>query len=146
MTGLSTTNTIIGTDQKPNYFPMKLYQSAVTVSDGGALEYRLSVDAKLDYLVWLHFAEIDSTVRKAGERVFDVFINGKNVGRIDIFKQVGSFAAYTWQYTVKNLSSSVLTVKLEAAVGSPLLCGLENYAMVPNDPSTVPEQGKLVDF
>lgn len=127
----------------PNYFPMKLYQSAVTVDGDGELEYKLNVDAKLDYLVWLHFAEIDSSVKKAGDRVFDVFINGKNVTRIDIYKAVGSFAAYTWHYTVKNLSSSVLSVKLVTAVRAPLISGLENYALVPNDPSTVPEQGML---
>ncbi|KAI4357859.1 hypothetical protein L6164_001782 [Bauhinia variegata] len=137
---ISTTNTISGTDQKPNYFPMKLYQSAVVGGEDGTLDYELNVDAKLDYLVWLHFAEIDSTVKKARERVFDVFINSKNVTRIDIYKQVGSFAALSWHYTVKNLSSSVLSVKLVAAVGAPLLSGLENYALVPNDPSTVPEQ------
>ncbi|KAI9092052.1 hypothetical protein K1719_027987 [Acacia pycnantha] len=137
---ISTRNTISGTDLKPNYFPMKLYQSAVTVDGDTALEYKLNVDAKLDYLVWLHFAEIDSTVKKAGDRVFDVFINDKNVTRIDIYKQVGSFAAYSWHYTVKNLSSSVLSVKLVAAKGAPLISGLENYALVPNDPSTFPEQ------
>ncbi|KAJ7954060.1 Leucine-rich repeat protein kinase family protein [Quillaja saponaria] len=137
---LGTKNTISGTDQKPNYFPMKLYQSAVTIGGGQALEYELPVDAKLDYLVWFHFAEIDSTVKKAGQRVFDVVINGKNLTRIDIYKQVGSFAAFSWHYTVKNLSTSYLTVKLVAAAGAPLLSGLENYALVPNDLSTVSEQ------
>ncbi|XP_054809656.1 receptor-like protein 4 isoform X2 [Prosopis cineraria] len=137
---ISTRNAISGASVKPNYFPMKLYQSAVTVDGDGALEYKLNVDAKLDYLVWLHFAEIDSSVKKAGDRVFDVFVNDKNVTRIDIYKQVGSFAAYGWHYTVKNLSSSVLSVKLVAAKGAPLISGLENYALVPNDPSTVPEQ------
>ncbi|KAI4313967.1 hypothetical protein L6164_026910 [Bauhinia variegata] len=108
--------------------------------EDGTLDYELNVDAKLDYLVWFHFAEIDSTVRQAGERVFDVFINNENVSRIDIYKQVGSFAAFSWHHTVKNLSSSVLRVKLVAAVGAPLLSGLENYALVPKDPSTLPEQ------
>ncbi|KAJ7943204.1 Leucine-rich repeat protein kinase family protein [Quillaja saponaria] len=137
---LFTTNTISGTDQKPNYFPMKLYQSAVTIGGGAALEYELTVDAKLDYLVWLHFAEIDSTVTKAGQRVFDVVINGKNLTRIDIYKQVGNFAAFSWHYTVKNLSINYLNVKLITVAGAPLISGLENYALVPKDLSTVPDQ------
>ncbi|CAN6549399.1 unnamed protein product [Malus baccata var. baccata] len=136
---VSTRNTIANTDQSPNYFPMKLYQSA-TVVDGKALEYELPVDAKLDYLLWFHFAEIDSSVKKAGQRVFDILINGKNVNRIDIFKEVGSFAAYTWHYTVKNLSSSVLNVKLQSVAGAASISGLENYALVPADVATVPEQ------
>ncbi|KAK9276328.1 hypothetical protein L1049_005860 [Liquidambar formosana] len=136
---LSTPKSISNTGQPPNYFPMKLYQQAVTLTRNGPLEYELPVDAKLDYLVWLHFAEIDSSVR-AGQRVFDVFVNDMNVTRVDIYKQVGGFAAYTWHYTVKNLSSSVLSVKLMPVVGKPIISGLENYALVPADLSTVPEQ------
>jgi len=118
---------------------MKVYQSAVTTE--GTLEYELGVDAKMDYAVWLHFAEIDSSVKKAGERVFDVFINGDNVTRLDIYKQVGGFSALTLNYTLKNLSSNVFTLKLVPAVGAPLISGVENYALVPLDPSTLPLQG-----
>ncbi|RYR56501.1 hypothetical protein Ahy_A05g022199 isoform B [Arachis hypogaea] len=139
---VSTKYGIKGTDQKPNYFPEKLYQTAVTTAEeeGGVIEYELSVDAKLDYLLWLHFAEIEGKVRKAGERVFDVWVNDENLTRIDIYRSVGGFAAYTWHHTVKNLSSSVLSVKLKGVKGAPLICGVENYALVPNDPSTVPQQ------
>ncbi|BBG94436.1 Di-glucose binding protein with Leucine-rich repeat domain [Prunus dulcis] len=136
---LSTRNTIANTDQSPNYFPMKLYQTA-TLVDGKGLVYELQVDAKLDYLLWFHFAEIDSNVTKSGQRVFDILINGKNVNRIDIFKEVGNFAAYSWRYTVKNLSSDALSVKLQSVAGAALISGLENYALVPADVATVPEQ------
>lgn len=128
-----------GADREPNYFPMKLYQTAVTAE--GPLEYELSVDAKMDYTVWLHFAEIDSSVQKAGERVFDVLVNGENVTRVDIYKEVGGFAALTWHYTVKNLSSNVLGIKLVTVSGAPLISAIENYALVPTDPSTHPLQG-----
>lgn len=143
---VSTRESIAGTDQKPNYFPEKLYKTALTTAEtaeegGGVLEYELGVDAKLDYLVWLHFAEIEGKVKRAGERVFDVFINGDNLTRVDIYKQVGGFAAFSWHRTVKNLSSSVMSVKLVGVVGAPLISGIENYALVPGDPSTVPQQG-----
>ncbi|PSR91199.1 Receptor-like protein kinase [Actinidia chinensis var. chinensis] len=137
---VSTNHNILNTDQSPNYFPMKLYQTAVTAIGDGDLEYELAVDAKADYLVWLHFAEIDGSVTKLGQRVFDVVINEKNVTRVDIYKEVGGFAAYSWHYTVKNLSSTILSVKLVAVVGVPVICGLENYAIVPVDLSTVPDQ------
>ena len=113
-------------------------------TDGGGIEYELKVDAKLDYLLWFHFAELDSSVNKEGQRVFDVLVNGNNVNRIDIYKEVGGFAAYTWNYSVKNLSSIVLTVRLVPVVGSPVISGLENYALVPADLSTVPGQGKEI--
>lgn len=139
-TPLSTPNSISGANVPPNYFPMKLYQTAVTIGEDLALEYQLPVDAKLDYLVWFHFVEINPTVTKAGQRVFDVVLNGKNVNRIDIYKEVGSFAAYTWHYVVKNLNTTSLSVRLVPVVGAPVLCGIENYALVPVDLSTVPEQ------
>ncbi|XAR65392.1 Non-specific serine/threonine protein kinase [Bertholletia excelsa] len=137
---LSSIKNVAKTDESPNYFPMKLYQTALTAVEEGALEYELPVDAKLDYLVWFHFAEIDTNVTKPGQRVFDVMINENNVTRVDIFKEVGGFTAYSWHYTVKNLSTTVLTVQLIPVVGSPLICGLENYAIVPADLSTVPQQ------
>lgn len=140
---LTTSKSISGTNESPNYFPMRLYQSAVTVTGNGALEYELQVDAKLDYLLWFHFAEIDTSVNGAGKRVFDVVINGNNVTRIDVYKRVGAFAADNWHYVAKNLSNTALTVKLVPVVGAPILSGLENYALVPADLSTVPDQGIL---
>ncbi|XP_061976366.1 receptor-like protein 4 isoform X4 [Populus nigra] len=135
---LSTRETITGTNQPPNFFPAKLYQTAVT--GNGILEYELSVDAKLDYVLWFHFAEIDSSVKQKAERVFDVVVNEKNVKRVDVFEEVGSFAAYSLSYTVHNLSSTVLTVKFVPVIGAPIVCGIENYALIPNDLSTAPEQ------
>ena len=120
---ISTTATIGGVNQRPNYFPMKLYGAAV--SSNGVIEYKLSVDAKLDYLLWFHFAEIDPQVKKAGQRVFDVLINGVNVNRIDVFKAVGGFKAYDWHYVAKNLNSTTLAVRLNPIVRGPIICGLE---------------------
>uniref|UniRef100_A0A7N0U1F9 Malectin-like domain-containing protein n=1 Tax=Kalanchoe fedtschenkoi TaxID=63787 RepID=A0A7N0U1F9_KALFE len=137
---LSALNNVKYTDQAPNYFPMKLYQEAVTVAGEGPLEYDLQVDAKMDYLLWFHFAEIDSTVNKAGKRVFDVMVNGKNISRVDIYDKVGGFAAYDFNYVVKNLSNMRLNVKLLPVIGKPIISGLENYALVPADLSTRPEQ------
>ncbi|KAK1425618.1 hypothetical protein QVD17_20972 [Tagetes erecta] len=131
---------VVNADTRPNYFPAKLYESAVTVTGTGNLEYELPVDAKLDYIVWFHFAEIDVSVNRKGKRVFDVFVNDVNVTRIDIFKEVGGFSAYRYRYVARNLSGSPLTVKLAHVVGSPLICGIENYAIVPADIMTVPEQ------
>ncbi|XP_058091386.1 receptor-like protein 4 isoform X2 [Magnolia sinica] len=137
---VSTTAHVYGTNQAPNYFPTHLYQTAITAIGGGSLDYELSVDTRLDYLVWFHFAEIDPSVTAPGKRVFDVYINQNNVSRIDIFKEVGAFSAFNWHYTVTNLNSTPLSVRLVPVVGPPLISGLENYAMVPLDLSTVPSE------
>ncbi|KAL6505710.1 hypothetical protein OROHE_023089 [Orobanche hederae] len=142
---ISAIKNIVNVERSPNYFPEKLYQTAITAlrnngGGGGVLEYELPVDAKLDYLLCFHFVEIDVSVRKAGQRVFDVLVNGENVSRVDVFKEVGGFAAYDWSYVVKNLSSTALSVRLEPVVGAPVICGLENYAIVPVDLRTAPDQ------
>ncbi|KAK4423604.1 putative LRR receptor-like serine/threonine-protein kinase [Sesamum alatum] len=139
---VSAIKNIVNAERKPNYFPEKLYETAITaLGNGGAvLEYGLPVDAKLDYLLWFHFAEIDVSVTTAGQRVFDVIVNAEKVRRVDVYKEVGGFAAYDWSYVVKNLSSTTLSVRLESVVGAPLICGLENYAILPVDLKTVPDQ------
>ncbi|KAK4410350.1 Receptor-like protein 4 [Sesamum angolense] len=139
---ISAVKPIANVEISPNYFPEKLYQTAITAlgNGGGILEYELPVDAKLDYLLWFHFAEIDVSVTKAGQRVFDVMVNGENVSRVDVYKEVGGFAAFDWSYVVKNLSSTTLNVRLESVVGAPIICGLENYAIVPVDLKTIPDQ------
>nr|XP_016514953.1 PREDICTED: putative leucine-rich repeat receptor-like serine/threonine-protein kinase At2g14440 [Nicotiana tabacum] len=139
---ISAMKNVVNVDKAPNYFPLKLYQTAVTViGEGGEyLEYNLPVDAKLDYLLWFHFAEIDVSVNRAGKRVFEVVVNGENVSRVDIYEKVGSFAAYDWSYVVKNLSSAELNVRLVPVVGAPVICGLENYAIIPPDLKTLPQQ------
>ncbi|CAL9180036.1 unnamed protein product [Musa hybrid cultivar] len=132
---------IFGANQAPNYFPVKLYETAVTtVNPSDALEYLLPVDTRLDYMVWFHFAEIDSGVTRVGQRVFDVVIGEENATRIDIYKEVGGFNAFKWHHIVENLTSTTLVVKLVPVAGKPIICGLENYAMVPLDLATVPRQ------
>ncbi|KAG8366569.1 hypothetical protein BUALT_Bualt17G0093600 [Buddleja alternifolia] len=50
-----------------------------------------------------------------------------------MYKEVGGFVAYDWSYVVMNLSSTTLNVRLESVVRAPIICGLENYAIVPVD-------------
>lgn len=139
---LTASRPIRGANLPPNFFPAHLYQTAVTAASGdSALEYLFQVDTRLDYLLWFHFAEIDPAVTAPGKRVFDIYVNKDKVTRMDIFKQVGAFAALKFQYVARNLTSTPLSVKLVPISGAPLISGLENYAMVPLDLATVPSHG-----
>ncbi|KAH9312737.1 hypothetical protein KI387_027772, partial [Taxus chinensis] len=134
---LSTQNLIKSTDQAHDYFPPHLYQTALTLTSKGQLEYRLPVDTRLDYMLWFHFAEIDPSINAPGQRVFDIIVNDINVHQIDIFKEVGSFTAFRWQHTAHNLTKSTISIKLVAVHGTPLINGVENYALIPMDLATV---------
>lgn len=136
---LTTNQAIKNANQAPDYFPSHLYQMAHTLSYQDTLEYLLPIDPKLDYMLWFHFAEIDPKVSAAKERVFDIQINDKAIfPNVDIFKAVGKFSAYDLQFTARNLTNATLSIKLVPRVGVPLICGLENYALLQRDVSTDP--------
>ncbi|KAK9665620.1 hypothetical protein RND81_14G124200 [Saponaria officinalis] len=55
-----------------NYFFESLDLNLLLLFFQGVIEYVLGVDAKLDYLLWFHFVEMDPKTTKAGHRVFDL--------------------------------------------------------------------------
>ena len=138
---LSTTEPISGAGESPNFFPLVLYQTAIG-GGSGTLSYRLDVDPGVEYLLWLHFAELDSTVT-AGVRVFDVFVNNQNYTRLDIFSKVGYLKAFTWHSRVGQIRGNQILVDLKSVVGVPILCGLESFAIVAAGVTTYPKQGIL---
>ena len=135
---LSTQGNIAGSNLAPNYWPMRLYQICrIEAQPGIPIVYDFTVDAKLDYQIWFHFAEIDPTIINTGLRVFNVSINGLTVlPLLDLFQQVGANAAFDYVYTVKNLTGGSLTISLAPVIGSPVICGLEVLAVVPADIAT----------
>ncbi len=142
---LTTTQNILNTTLPPNYFPEKLYQACRSLAEGGSINYVFEVDSNLDYAIWLHFAEIDPSVKAQGQRVFDVRINNQVVlPNLDIYKLAGGpFSAYDWHFTVVNLTGSSLTIDFEAKIGPPLICGLEVYALLTADLTTNVTEGEL---
>ncbi|KAJ7527161.1 hypothetical protein O6H91_16G039600 [Diphasiastrum complanatum] len=128
---LTTNESIHNADIPPNYFPNRLYQAAHTLELPSNLEYLLTVDSSLDYMIWFHFAEIDPGVSGPGERVFNISLNDQVVfPNVDIFKEVGKFAALDLKYIVKNLTGSIINITLSPVFGSPLLSAVENYAIL----------------
>ena len=138
-TNLNISNTLA----PPNYYPLKLYQTARVLPNDGAINYVFQVDSSLDYAVWLHFAEIDPNVKAPGQRVFDIHINNQVVlPGFDIFIMAGGgFAAYDWHYNVINLTGSSLNIDLVGKVGPPSISGLEIYALLPADLATNATEG-----
>ena len=142
---LSTTLDIEGSNQAPDYFPTRLYQKCHTLDSQSVLQYLLPVDPRLDYMLWFHFAEIDPNISRPKERVFDILVNDEAVFHyVDIFDQVGKFAAYDLQYIARNLSNATLSIELRPQVGIPLICGVENYALLHKDASTDHNDGMLL--
>ncbi|KAJ6367759.1 hypothetical protein OIU78_000342 [Salix suchowensis] len=87
----STKSGIKKASNAPNFYPEALYQTALVSTDTKQdLAYTMDVEPNRNYSIWLHFAEIDSSVTAAGQRVFDILINGVVVfEEVDIVKMSG---------------------------------------------------------
>lgn len=96
-----------------------LFQSART----GEATYRVEVPPGR-YAVELGFAEPAHDA--AGERVFDVRLNGRRViDDLDLAGQVGRYRAVRRQFTVRVGAGEALTLSLEAEDGRPLLNAIQ---------------------
>ncbi|WP_062545193.1 malectin domain-containing carbohydrate-binding protein [Rufibacter tibetensis] len=115
-----------------------LYQSERWAS--GSLSYAMPV-ASGQYKVVLHFAEI--YFQSAGQRVFDVFIEGvKVLDNYDITGKVGSRAAITETFNVSvtdgTLNVLLSSVAAEGGVENPKISGIEVFSGGTTPPDSPP--------
>lgn len=94
--------------------------------------YRITVPStNARYKVTLHFAETFEGVGTAGDRVFTVSIEGKEVLKdLDIFKEVGANKALVKSFDV-DVSDGELTIAFKPNKQLPLINGIEVTSAVP---------------
>ncbi|KAI3439974.1 Malectin_like domain-containing protein [Psidium guajava] len=116
----STEESIKQASLPPNYYPEGLYQTAIIGTDRQPeIEYTMDVDPNRNYSVWLHFAEIDTSVTGGGQRVFDVLVNGDTLFRgVDIIKMSGDRYAALVLNTTVAVSGRTLTITLQPKQGN----------------------------
>jgi cysteine-rich repeat protein len=113
-----------------------LYRNARTGPAGTSpLTLSFPVSGTGPYRVRLHFAEIDTTVNRAGKRVFDVVIEDAfRVSGVDVYAAVGYARPYARDFWV-NVDDGVLDVRFEPRVGRPFVSGVEvSTSAAPTDP------------
>ncbi|XP_077242774.1 receptor-like protein 4 [Tasmannia lanceolata] len=117
---LSVENTINQVSIPPNFYPEKLYQSAIVSTDNQPdLSFSMDVDPNKNYSIWLHFAEIESGITSAGQRVFDILINGDvEFKNVDIINATGDrYSALVLNKTVL-VNGRTLTVTMQPTKGN----------------------------
>lgn len=113
----------ISTSGVTNPAPAAVYQS---VRWNSSFTYTIpNLTAGATYLVRLHFVELTWTA--AGQRVFNVAINGTSVlANFDIFAQVGQNHALVKQFTATANSSGQIVIAFTAgAADNPSIAGIE---------------------
>jgi hypothetical protein len=104
--------------------PELLFQSAAT----GNWTWNTSVTNGAKYEVRLHFAEISASVTGAGQRRFNVGINGSTVlSNFDIFQEAGGKYAGVTKSFVTTATSSTLSVNFAGVTGSALISAIEVF-------------------
>ncbi len=116
-------NAISGTSNDP------LYQSfRYDGSPSSPLDFNFTV-ANGTYEVRLHFAETWSGITAAGQRVFDVLVEGETaLNDLDVFAEAGPNAALV--KTIQTpVTDGLLTIGLRNVVQNPFISGIEIYQL-----------------
>lgn len=140
----STEESIKHASLSPNYYPEGLYQTAIIGTDKQPdLEHIMDVDPNKNYSIWLHFAEIDSSVREAGQRVFDILINGDTVFQdVDIMKLSGDHYAALVLNTTVAVNGRTLTITLQPKEGSiAIINAIEVFEIIIAESGTSRDEG-----
>ncbi|XP_073061410.1 receptor-like protein 4 [Primulina eburnea] len=140
---ISTNNKIKGTSQSPNFYPEALYQTALISSDSQAdLAYTIEVEPTRNYSIWLHFAEIDPSVTKANQRVFDILLNGDVAfPDVDIIGMAGDINSAVVLNTTVVVSGRTLTITLHPTKGThAIISAIELFELVLAESKTLPDE------
>ncbi|XP_039000248.1 receptor-like protein 4 isoform X2 [Hibiscus syriacus] len=138
----STEGSIKQASVAPNFYPEALYQSAIVSTNSQPdLTYTMDVDPNKNYSIWLHFAEIDASITGAGQRVFDVLINGETeFENIDVVDMSGDrYTALVLNKTVA-LSGRTLTITLHPKKGHVILNAIEVFQIIVAESKTSAEE------
>ncbi|GMI93442.1 receptor like protein 4 [Hibiscus trionum] len=143
----STENAIKKASDAPNFYPDALYQSAIVSTDSQPdLSYTIDVDPNKNYSIWLHFAEIDSSIRGAGQRVFDVLINGNTLfENIDVVERTGDRYTALVLNTTVVVSGRTLTITFRPKSGNhAIINAIEVFQIISAESKTSPEEVKAL--
>ncbi|EYU27999.1 hypothetical protein ABFS82_13G104600 [Erythranthe guttata] len=144
---VSTKNGIKKASVSPNFYPEALYQTALVSTDTQPdLAYTMEVEPTRNYSLWLHFAEIDPAVTGAGERVFDVLINGDVKFRdVDIVGMAGDVNTALVLNTTVAVNGRSLTITLHPTKGNhAIISAIELLELISAESKTLPDEIKAL--
>ncbi|XP_078436814.1 receptor like protein 4 [Wolffia australiana] len=145
---ISTNKSILGASDGPNFYPEIIYQSAVvSVDNHPQISFQMEVDPNQDYSLWLHFAEIDPTITKKGQRVFDVLVNDDIIFKdVDIVGMTGKPNAALVLNKTLTVSARTLTIVLSPAKGShAIINAIEIFHVIPAEFKTLTDEVRALE-
>nr|AIZ68210.1 leucine-rich repeat receptor-like serine/threonine-protein kinase [Albuca bracteata] len=146
---ISAENIIAKASIAPNFYPEKLYQSAIVSTDRQPeLSYQMEVDPNKNYSIWLHFAEIDPRVSKEGQRVFDILLNGDIAfENIDIIHITGQHNAALVLNKTIAVTGRTLEITLRPLKGShAIVSAVEIFEVISAEFRTSPDEVRALQI
>ncbi|KAK1257267.1 putative leucine-rich repeat receptor-like protein kinase [Acorus gramineus] len=140
---ISTENNITLASMSPNFYPMKLYQSAIVSTDNQPdLSFNMDADPNKNYSIWLHFAEIDPRITTEGKRVFDILINGDTAFKnVDIIQIAGAPHASIVLNKTVTVTGRTLTITMHPVNGShAIINAIEIFEIIALESKTAAEE------
>ncbi|GMH26946.1 hypothetical protein Nepgr_028789 [Nepenthes gracilis] len=140
---ISTESSINKASASPNFYPKALYQTALVSTDTEPdLTYTMDVEPNSNYSIWLHFAEIDSLVTGARQRVFDILINSDIAFKaIDVVGMSGGINTALVLNTTVAVNGRTLTITLRAANGNhAIISAIEVFQIIVAEAKTLPNE------
>lgn len=119
--------------------PLEVLQTAVTHQERLEFHYDTLDAGSRNYDLYLYFLELNESVR-VGERVFDVYINDKNVRTIDIWASGASFLTVALDFTTNGVLNLTLVKASNSQLG-PLCNAYELWQVNPRNAETNAEEG-----
>ena len=144
---ISTNSRISGASVAPNFYPEKIYQSAITSLDGHPLMiFQIDVDPNRKYSLWLHFAEIDQKITEKGQRIFDILINDDIAFKdVDIIGMSGGTNTALVLNRTLDVNSRTLTISFKPLNGGrAIVNAIEVFEVISAEFKTITDEGVYI--
>ena len=119
--------------------PLQVLKTAVTHQERLEFQYDTLDAGSRNYSIYLYFLELNESVR-VGERVFNVFINDKNMHTVDILASGAPFLRVTLNFTTNGVLNLTLVKASNSQLG-PICNAYEIWQVYPRNAETNAEEG-----
>ncbi|KAL8044714.1 hypothetical protein ABFX02_08G063500 [Erythranthe guttata] len=132
---LPTADNMDFTDANSILPPLRVLQTALTHPEQLVFKYENLDPGTYDYSLYLHFLELDDSVFRAGQRVFDVYINNEKRQEVDILASGKNYSTVVLNFAANGVLNLTL-VKASTSRFGPICNAYEIFQSYPRNEET----------
>ncbi|XP_012855668.1 PREDICTED: nodulation receptor kinase-like [Erythranthe guttata] len=132
---LPTADNMDFTDANSILPPLRVLQTALTHPEQLVFKYENLDPGTYDYSLYLHFLELDDSIFRAGQRVFDVYINNEKRQEVDILASGKNYSTVVLNFAANGVLNLTL-VKASTSRFGPICNAYEIFQSYPRNEET----------